>query len=945
MNRSASASLAVLALSLASAPAHAIDLLLDAPTVDETEPQEPRPPRTGGAFEEMAVEDEEILVSAGRPPGQVVGNVEPEIQLGPSDIRAFGAASIADLLQQLGPQLQSGAGRGAGPPLVLLNGQRVSGFQEIRNYPPEAILRVDILPEEAALAYGARPNQRVINFVLRPRFQSVTVELEGGGSTAGDRPGGEVEANLLRLRGGMRLSLEAEHERQGRLLESDRDVLAQAGGSPFAVGGNITAPVQGTEIDPALSALAGTTVTVAAVPETAAASAPALEDFVAGAGQPRLADERGFRTLLPETQRTTLGGTIAGAVGEGVSASLNARLEMTGSESLLGLAPGRLAIPEGNPFSPFGNPVALFRLDPARPLVRQSDAANARVAMALNGRLSSWLWSFTGNYTHDRSDTLTDRRLELAGVQQRVNEGDPSLNPFGPAVLDVPLGRDFARSRANTLGGELVLNGGLFQLPAGEVGVSLKAGGETRRIASAAVREGEVIRTDLGRDEGIAQASLDIPIASRREEALAVLGNLSLNANLAAETLSDFGTLVTYGGGLNWSPWEPLRINASWSREEGAPSIGQLGNPLVATPNVRVFDQVTGESVDVTRLDGGNPDLLADSREVLRVGLSLRPIEERNLTLSANYVSSRTDDPISAFPAPSPEIEAAFPDRFLRAPDGRLVQIDSRPVNFQRSDRSEIRYGFSLFQQLPPTRAERARAEALRAEVQRRREAAGQGGPPPGAARDGPRGGPPAGPPGGPPRGPGGGFGRGGGFGGPGGGGGGLQFSLFHTWKLTEEILIRDGVPVLDLLDGSATGNRGGQPRHEIQLRAGLNRGGLGGRIDANWQSATNVLVDPSGGTTSPDDLFWSSLGTVNLRLFADLGQVTGRGLTDPWLRGLRVSVRVDNLFDARPVVRDRLGQTPAGLEPDRLDPEGRRFVIAVRKLFAPTPPFLRRQG
>jgi iron complex outermembrane receptor protein len=906
-------------------------------------PAAPGAPRRTPAIEEML--DEEIVVTAGRPPGQTLGNVEPEIQLGPRDIRGFGATSLADLLQQLGPQLQSGAGRGGGPPLVLLDGQRVSGFQEIRNYPPEAILRVDILPEEAALAYGARPNQRVINFVLRPRFRSVAVEIEAGGATAGGRPQGEVEASLLRIRSGTRISLEAEHERLDGLLESERKVAARTGGQPFAIGGNIVSPVPGAEIDPALSALAGTRVTVAAVPPSAAGRAPALADFLPGAGQPAFTDQREVRSLLPETHRTVLGGTIAGTVGPGVAGSLNARLERESSDALLGLAPATLGLPAGNPFSPFAADTLLLRLDPARPLVRETDTANARIGVAMNGRLARWQWSLTGSFAHDRSDTLTDRRLELAAIQQRLDAGDPALNPFGPAVLAAATSSEFARSRANTLGGELLLNGGLFRLPAGEAAASLKLGGQTRRIASVAVREGDVRRTDLGRDEGRLQASLDLPIASRRAEVLQGLGNLALNANLAVETLSDFGSLVTLGGGLNWSPLEPLRINASFSREEGAPTIGQLGNPLLATPNVRVFDQARGETVEVTRLDGGNPELLADSRDVLRIGVSLRPLDERNLTLSANYVASRLENPVNDLPALSPAIEAAFPDRFLRDADGRLVRIDARPVNFERSDRSEIRYGFNLFQQLPPTRAERARAEAIRTEIQRRIEASGRAG-----AQEGrPQGAPGAAGafPDAAPRGFGGfGGGRGGGMGGPPPGvgpGGGLQLSLFHTVRLKEDILIREGVPVLDLLDGSAVGSRGGQPRHQIQLQAGLNRGGLGGRVEANWQSATEVRIDPAPGTAAPGDLLWSSLGTVNLRLFADLGQATGRALTDPWLRGLRLSLRVDNLFDAKPGVRTRLGDIPAGLEPDRLDPVGRRVVFSVRKLFVPVPAILRR--
>ncbi|MGJ3629017.1 hypothetical protein AB5I41_23055 [Sphingomonas sp. MMS24-JH45] len=47
------------------------------------------------------------------------------------------------------PQTRSGRGAG-GPPVVLVNGRRVSGFQEIRDLPTEAIQRVDILPEEVA---------------------------------------------------------------------------------------------------------------------------------------------------------------------------------------------------------------------------------------------------------------------------------------------------------------------------------------------------------------------------------------------------------------------------------------------------------------------------------------------------------------------------------------------------------------------------------------------------------------------------------------------------------------------------------------------------------------------------------------------------------------------------------------------------------------------------
>jgi hypothetical protein len=118
---------------------------------------------------EEGEEVEEIVVTGQRQRGAVIGDIPPEIQLNARDVRALGAGSIAEVLEALAPQTQSGRGRG-GRPVVLLNGKRISGFREIRNIPPEAIQRIDILPEEVALKYGYRADQRVVNFVLRRRF-------------------------------------------------------------------------------------------------------------------------------------------------------------------------------------------------------------------------------------------------------------------------------------------------------------------------------------------------------------------------------------------------------------------------------------------------------------------------------------------------------------------------------------------------------------------------------------------------------------------------------------------------------------------------------------------------------------------------------------------------------------------------------------------------------
>jgi outer membrane receptor protein involved in Fe transport len=100
--------------------------------------------------------------------------------------------------------------------------------------------------------------------------------------------------------------------------------------------------------------------------------------------------------------------------------------------------------------------------------------------------------------------------------------------------------------------------------------------------------------------------------------------------------------------------------------------------------------------------------------------------------------------------------------------------------------------------------------------------------------------------------------------------------------------------------------------------------------VTANWQSATSVLG--MGGAAG--DLQFSELATVNVHLFANLADRFGGSKAPRWLKGMRATVGISNLFDRRPEVRDEAGSTPLSYQPGYLDPLGRLVSFSLRKVF-----------
>ncbi len=734
----------------------------------QQQPSAPAPAPAGG--------DREVVVTGERIRGSAIGTVPPVATLDADALHALGVSTVKEMLQRLKGLTASGGG---GEPVPLLNGRRISGWQELYDIPFEAIERTEILPEEEASRFGYPPTVRVMNFITRKHFRAASTLQLVGTTTEGGGGTDYTELAATQIEGDRRTAVKMSYFRQDRVWQGSRDISPDPV-TRFALPGNVAA-AGGASIDPRLDALAGQAVTIAAVPGDPARRGT-LAAYVAGANRPAVTDTGRWRTLIPTRDTLQASGTIALPLGREVSGSLNLAMEAQRSAGANGWAGATLTVPGGGGALPFAAPVTLYRYLPEAPLRQRATELKLHAGGMLGGRVGSWHWIATAGYDRVRSAARAEQGVPLAALQQAIDAGG---DPFAVPAPGLAAARIADRSSTHTGTGtaQLVVNGAPLRVPAGPVQVTLTA--DYAHSDSAGVqtrvdgRAGDVTRTTRG-----ARIDAAVPIAARAQGVLPWLGRLGVRGGAGVTDITGAGLLLATHYGANWSPLQPLQLGVTRTDTRTAPEIATLTAPTVLTPNFPLFDFATGRDALVTLVTGGNPALAPARQRSTRWSASLRPLRKADWNLALSYTVQR-DRGGTVVPGATALLETLFPDRFLRDAAGRLVQVDQRPVNIVAADQRRLQADSYL--SLPigarklPGKPEPAPVVML--------------------------------------------------FG-----------SLTGSWRLEDRVTPRRGVPAIDLLDGGTLGGTGaGRARWELTGNVGASIGALNVSTYAEIQGPQRV--------------------------------------------------------------------------------------------------------
>jgi len=595
---------------------------------------------------------EEVVVTGSRLAETAKNQSQPVRSYTREDIRQSGRTTIADFLNTLpdasipsvegvlqtfdGETTVQLHGLPVGTTLVLLNGRRVqstlSGSFDLSNIPASAVERIEVLPVGSSAIYGGDSLAGAVNLILRNNLNGAEANARWGHAA------GAIEGNfdfaLGRSAERASVSFLANYQYRNELLGTGRAVGTRTDFPADAVGplvdncnpGNIYS-LDGQPL-PGLGS-----ATQAAIPPGLTGT-PSVQNFLATAGTVNRCNLIGKNVLIPPTRRAA---AMLAAHYE-LSQSLGLFTETLFShehqnnrlDDLLDLCCGSFGVftvGAGNPYNPFGVPLALSYTSPAAGASTYDHTQSfIRPLIGIRGAVfSGWSYEATAFFEKDRSRVDNQAFSDTTAIQAALDSADPAtaLNPFTSGAPGAPQLLQSLAAAAQTTQFRFVnqmysvqvfLRGPLVEMSAGKLQTVI--GGEYGDQK----QDFAIPPTSLRRKTYALFTEAKMPLISSTRRA--DQGEL-LALNLAArfDHSNDFGGKTTWQSGLTWRPTDALLLNAGYGTSYQAPQLVQIQRQTETFP-VQVVDPFRGnETIIVDSKFGANPNLQPETGHTQSVGV------------------------------------------------------------------------------------------------------------------------------------------------------------------------------------------------------------------------------------------------------------------------------------------------------------------------------------
>lgn len=652
--------------------------------------------------------DSTIVVTGSRIDSKGFDAPTPTTVIGEADLQQGARPSIAEVLNDL-PQFRATVspnstnantnsstsamdlrGLGATRTLTLLNNRRFSGASDLNSIPQDMVKRVEIVTGGASAAWGSGAIGGVVNLILDGNLSGLKLGIQNGISTRGDGHRYSVNGSFgTQFAGGRgHFMIGAEYQQDKGIL--DRNARKNVGSADLFTPAGSTQQILVRDVNPANTGLDGLITTGALKGMTFAADGT-LRPYQYGSminqdgtsmvggegrgigdqkslanpyqrvnGYARASFEVGDATLWIDGMYSRIWAKYPfyAEYGNYTLKSANPFLDNVRSQ----LGAGETTVKIGRVFEDYG----MRTFDYYR--------QNVEGGIGVDGSFADGAWRYSAYYNHGEMRNMQSYHNQIVGAKMtqaldavRVGGNivcavaltDPNtacrpLNILGadradPAAIDYVFG-DMARvvytTKLDSMGASL--RGDLFSTWAGPVSVAF--GGEARwekqvtnsldpiseargfsRFNFSPLDGGFNVKEGFGE---VAVPLLDQPFSK-----------LDFSAAARYSDYSTSGGIWSWKLGVTDRIFDNLLLRASRSRDIRSGSLAEL-----FTTRTTTFSTVSeaGQSYNVTRYGGGNPNLKPEIGSTLTIGAVFTPTFLPGFNLAVDYYDIKLRDAITS---------------------------------------------------------------------------------------------------------------------------------------------------------------------------------------------------------------------------------------------------------------------------------------------------------